>query len=268
MLAPDERSQVERHLSVCTDCRDIVTETAVFMLEEQGAAQEGLDKPKVLPFRRKWIAVGGIGAGLAAAAAVILAIWIPTSSSDQAPRLDGLVAAYKTEPARPVEGRLSGSFVYAPAPAQTRGVSETDISPDVRIAAGRLEEDAQRDHTPASAWSLGIAKLGLHEYDAAITALEESARAQQLPALNSDLAAAYLARGRDTGSADDYTKALAAADRALAAQPDLPQALFNRALALQALRRSDARAAWQAVAKREGTTPWAAEAATRAESIR
>jgi tetratricopeptide (TPR) repeat protein len=270
MLSEDERAGVERHLSTCTDCRDIVTDTALFVLEEREREQVRPAGPTVLRFPRKWIVAGGLGAGLAAAAALILAVWLPSASrTDAAPHLDALIAAYATEPARPVEGRLSGPFEYAPAPSQTRGTSDTEISPDVRIAAGRIEEEAQRDPSPATAWTLGIARLGLRDYDGAIAALEESARAHASAALESDLAAAYLARGRNTGSADDFTKALAAADRALTAQPGLPQALFNRALALQGLRRSDeARSAWQSVATREGTSPWAAEATTRATSIR
>jgi len=259
MLDSGERSEVERHLSECTDCREVVTDTALFMVEERGQA------PVVLPFRKRKMAIAT--AGLAAAAALFLAVWLPSSSpSGAAPNLEALVAAYSAEPARPVEGRLSGSFGYAPAPAQTRGASEADISPDVRIAAGRIEEATQRDRSPASTWSLGIAKLSLHDYDGAVAALEESARAEHAPALDSDLAAAYLARGRDAGNMDDFGKALAAADRALASQPDLPQALFNRALALAALRRSDARDAWQAVATREGATPWGNEATTRASA--
>jgi tetratricopeptide (TPR) repeat protein len=268
MLEPGERQGVERHLSECAICRDVVLDAAAFMLEERErpAAPVAPPRPKVLAFPRKLVV--GAAVGLAAAAAVILAIWLP-SASRQTPNLDGLVAAYSAEPVRLVEGRLSGSFDYAPAPAQRRGsASDADLAPDIRIAVGKIESAAQSDRSVSNTWGLGIAKLSLRDYTGAIAALEESARTAHPATLDSDLAAAYLARGRETGNAEDFTQALAAADRALAAQADLPEALFNRALALQALQRPEARDAWQAVARREGGSPWATEATNRANSIR
>jgi tetratricopeptide (TPR) repeat protein len=255
-----ERTRVMHHLAACADCRDAVAGSAAFIASEQTAP------PVVRPFRYKAIAIAATG--LAAAAAVLLAIWFPRRTPQAAPNLEALVAAYATESSRPVEGRLSGAFAYRAAPAQIRGGSETELTPDIRIAAGRIEEAAARDQSPANLWSLGIAKLTLRDIDGAVDALEEATRDLHAPALDSDLAAAYLARGRNTNDRLDFEKALAATDRALAAMPDLPEALFNRALALQALGRPEARKAWQSAAQRDNGNPWGNEAATRANSLR
>jgi hypothetical protein len=61
-------------------------------------------------------------------------------------------------------------------------------------------------------------------------------------------------------------RALVAANRALALKPELPEALFNRALVLSALRTDGARAAWQTVIKSERDPAWAREAAARTSS--
>jgi tetratricopeptide (TPR) repeat protein len=254
-----ERIHVMQHLAACADCRDVLAESAAFIASEQTAP------PVVRPFRQKRTAIAAFG--LAAAAALLLAIWLPRRTPQTAPNLDALVAAYAAESTRPAEGRLSGAFGYAAAPPQTRGGFQTDLAPEIRIAAGRIEETAQRDRSPANIWSLGVAKLSLRDYDVAIAALEEAARDLHAPALDSDRAVAYLARGRNTGDQADFTRALAAADRALATKPDLSEALFNRALALQALGRPEARDAWQTVVQRESGGPWANEASARASSL-
>ena len=76
----------------------------------------------------------------------------------------------------------------------------------------------------------------------------------------SDLAAAYLARAKAVDRPDDLPKALAAADRAIAAD-DMLEARFNRALALQALYLEDqARQAWDEYLKRDASSDWAEDA--------
>jgi tetratricopeptide (TPR) repeat protein len=73
-----------------------------------------------------------------------------------------------------------------------------------------------------------------------------------------DLAVAYLARGARTGATQDLNDALSACDHALALRPDMPEALFNRALALERLRPSEAVPAWEKALRLDGT-PWRAE---------
>jgi tetratricopeptide (TPR) repeat protein len=262
-LPADARETVERHASECEDCRDVLADTAALV------ESEGRTVPVwPVPFRR-WPMVTGVASGLAAAAAVLLFVYPALLlRSARTAEFERLVAAYAAEPNRPVEGRLSGGFPYAPAPAVTRG-SGADLSPDVRIAVARIESAAADDRSARALWALGVAHLASRDANAAIMALEEAAGLDAGNAeLQSDLSAAYLARGRTRDQETDLERALAAADRALTLQPDLAEAFFNRALALEALQRPDASATWRAAAARAAGSPWAREAESRAASGR
>jgi hypothetical protein len=86
--------------------------------------------------------------------------------------------------------------------------------------------------------------------------------------LHADLAAALLERHRRTLQTDDAIQALAEAQRALVSDPRSLAALFNRAVALEALGRPEARGAWAAYLDRDGTSGWAVEARHRLEGLR
>ncbi|MEO7792701.1 MAG: hypothetical protein ABIX28_24395 [Vicinamibacterales bacterium] len=95
-----------------------------------------------------------------------------------------------------------------------------------------------------------------------ITRAEFEAILAQLPSFLNDLSAAYLARAATNGNPDDGQRALQAADQALVVNAAMPEALFNRARALEALDRADdARRAWQAYLQVDRESPWAREAA-------
>jgi len=63
-------------------------------------------------------------------------------------------------------------------------------------------------------------------------------------------------------------RALAACDRALRIDPRSPDALFNRAVALQALDRPDAEAACEQYLKVDPSSPWADEVRSHLELLR
>lgn len=252
-LHPAQRSEVEAHLADCEDCRRVVMDSADLLAEEQ-------------PRSRKYN-VYALG-GLAAAAVLIFAVWTLRPDRLQpaiaVPELDGLVAAFADEPTRPVEGRLSPPFAWAPAPAVTRGTGEAGLSPDIRIAVAEAELGVRDDGSTTATWTLGLARLAGRDFDGAIEALEQAVVADGSSSrLLSDLAAAYLARLKAGGAAEDASRALAAADRALAIDARLPEALFNRALAIEVLRPEEAPAAWQAVVAQDGASAWGKEAAAR-----
>jgi len=263
-LAATARLAVERHASECADCRDILADT-VGLLESEGGRLA--DWP-ASPFR-PWIAIG-VASGLATAAAVLLIINSGLLRGDgRTAEFEELVAAYAGQSTRPVEGRLSGGFTYAPALSVTRGGGGTELSPDVRIAVARIESAAASDRSARSLWALGVAHLVSRNLDPAVQALGDAARLDLNNAeLHSDLSAAYLARGRGRGDNSDLERALGAADFALTLQADLAEALFNRALALNVLQRPEAAAAWRAVEAREAGSPWAKEVAQRATAGR
>jgi CHAT domain-containing protein len=101
--------------------------------------------------------------------------------------------------------------------------------------------------------------------DAAIGALQRFARANTTAM--SDLAAAYYLRAERQDRASDLLRALEAADRAVAADPKLAAARFNRALIQEALGLStEAIASWDDV-RAAGGPGWAAEAARHRERL-
>lgn len=267
VLGPADRAEIERHLVDCADCRAVIGETMAFQQVHPVAASP---KPAVVvPFRsRRWVA--GAVAGLAAAAVLALAVrvvrpqWIDGLFGPPGgrPELEELIAALANEPTRPVEGRLTGGFKYAPPPSPTRGPGNREVSPDVRIAAAKIEKLARERDTPQTGAALGLAYLALGDVDRAVEVLEDAAAQQPLDArVQNDLSAAYLARARSLNHAEDYPSALAAAERAIKADPTIVEAWFNRALALEALHLSaEASTAWEDYLRRDGASEWATEA--------
>jgi anti-sigma factor RsiW len=270
LLDPATRAQVEEHAADCSDCREILADAAAFVLDSQATPAPVHDvvvpAPRVLPFPRPWR--GGIVALLAVAAAALIVVrinpgWLPWSGS-RSPDLAALIATLGNQPTRPIDGRLSGGFSYRPQPTVTRGSSGREISPEVQIAAANIELAAPGQSSSQQA-ARGLALLATGEIDRAIGELENAVR--QSPgaaAYLNDLSAAYLARAATADRAGDWTLALQTADRALALEPAMKEALFNRALALGGSRSTDqARAAWQAYLKIDPTSPWGLEAASR-----
>src|SRR5262249_881782 len=221
------------------------------------------------PSRRRLVAVVG---GLAAAAVLVFAVRVISRFSMRwtSPEFRELVAAVAKEPTRPVEGRLAGGFEYAPPPVVARGSTGREASPDVRIAAARIEKLVRAHDTPENEAALGVAFLAVGDPEKAVGELEQAvARDPSNARFQCDLAAAYLARSVALDRPDDPPRALAAADRAIRADAALAKAHFNRALALEALHLTrDAADAWTAYARLDSSSPWAAEARPRADRLK
>ena len=176
--------------------------------------------------------------------------------------LDGLVAAVGER--RLIEPRLSGGFRFGPLVAATRGgggPNGSDLS--LLAAAARAQAAAHAEPSAANRRALAAAQLLKGDVDAAVAGLEALVR--EVPAdtaARNDLAAAWLVHGRQRGNEASYRAALDAANAVLAADPKSAEALFNRALALEALGdRAAAAAAWSAVTADTSQEPgWAAVA--------
>jgi tetratricopeptide (TPR) repeat protein len=179
------------------------------------------------------------------------------------PELQALVAAVAADPARPIEGRVTGGFAYAPPPSATRARSSARARNLGLLAAVEARRSAAAAApTGENLHALAVAQLLLGEYD---NALETFARAAPLLSRNarlqSDIASAYLARAATGLNRGDAEKAMAAADAALAIEPQLPPALFNRALAAeQIMSPALAAAAWSAFIGAEVDQQWKDEA--------
>lgn len=259
VLGVAERADVEAHLAGCADCRAVVAETTAFVLTDQ-AATRSATIGRVVPFRkRQW--VRGVAAGLAAAAAIAIVVQVERSQSDSS-ALHELVAAVANEPTRPVEGRLTGGFKYAPPPSRMRGPRDREVSHDIRIAAANIEKLAATEYTPENEAALGVAYLALGDFDKAVPALERAVELEPgNPRFQSDLSAAYLARAQGP---DDGARALSAARAATAVPSSPPEAYFNLALAYERMGSAqDAARAWAEYVKRDSESPWAEEAKGR-----
>lgn len=212
---------------------------------------------------------------VAVAAAVVVLVVLTGGPSQwfgprsDRPELRDLVAALATEPARPVEGRLTGGFAYAPPPTLLRGPMD-QASPRVRIAEAKLEEAARAYDTSETQAALAVGYIAVGELDRAVDALEEAVKQKPTDApFQSDLAAAYLARAKWRDRADDWPRALAAAERAIKADPKLAEAHFNRALALEGLHLDDEAAdAWTAYQAVERSPQWLQEGVDRARRLK
>jgi tetratricopeptide (TPR) repeat protein len=267
-LIVGDRAAVECHLAACADCRTVVAETMAFSAAGH-TANVPVPSPRAVPFRRKrWVT--GVATGLAAAAALVLAIrvsrpaWLEFGPRGHPPGLQGLVNAAAHDPTRLVEGRLTGGFKYAPAPSPTRGADGREVSPDVKQAAAQVEADARNNSTPEAQAALGVAYLAVGNVDRAIAALSAAVARRPDASFENNLSAAHLTRGRETESAEDLRQGLAAADRAIALNPNLVEAYFNRAWSLDALGQTDAAiTAWNDYLAKETDPGWAREAAQR-----
>ena len=198
-------------------------------------------------------------AGLGVAAGMVASCGDRFSLNRVAPRAE-LVAAMGR--VRSTEGRLSGGFPFVAYPGATAPRSLSN--PAIRRAAQRIQEAAERQGSPQSLADLGILEL-LHGRTAkAVVLLEKAATADPRDARHwSDLAAAYLARAGNGARPHDLVRALSAADRGVRSDSSLPEARFNRALALDKLFLiTDARQAWQDVVRQERDPSWTREAKT------
>lgn len=265
LLADEGRAEIERHLADCEDCRAVVVDTMAFLTSATGKL-ESVTQSTVISFpSRRWLTRAT--ALVAMAAALLFAVrvagpgWMLGPRADR-PELQELIATVAGQPTRPVEGRLTGGFKYAPPPSPTRGPGDREMPPEVRIAAARLEQVASGDQpSPTALADLGVALLTLGDVNKAIDALERAVAQRPDARYESDLAAAYLARARRQGSQADWQKGLDASERALKINPDLIEAWFNRAIAVEgaAMSPGDVKQAWQDYLKRDSSSDWARE---------
>lgn len=206
-------------------------------------------------------------------AAVIITIvgigyfaWLPfRTQPDLMAGLTALQAAFPEE--RPIEGRLS-DFKYVPLPNQRGSSSKVDHVQ--RDTAGTLLLQSVRNNPTASSHH-AVAKyyLMLRQFDEANKELTAAlALEPQNAKIHSDFGAALLEEGRAQNSSTDnsrqlelYGRSLEHIDKALALDPSLQEALFNRALILQFMSPSEqAKEAWNAYLQKDNTSPWAEEA--------
>jgi CHAT domain-containing protein len=217
--------------------------------------------------------------GLAVVAAAVVAVVAltvleqPSRSGSESgavlPELRALFTALAQGTTRPVEGRLSRGFPYRAVAVETRG-PRTSVSPEVQIAAARIEKRASIDASPAASAALSAAYLALGEWDKATAAIEDaSAAAAGTASFENDRAVAYMSRAAALDRAEDWATGLAAANRAIALDSAQSEAYFNRAVALRGLRLvSEEVDAWRAYQQVESAGGWFEESTRRLDALR
>ncbi|MCI0489495.1 MAG: CHAT domain-containing protein, partial [Blastocatellia bacterium] len=185
-------------------------------------------------------------------------------SSPASRGLQVLQTAYRA--ARPLEARFSG-FAYAPF-VSLRG--EQTVDDAAHTLAARLLIEAVTDSPSAeSHHSLGLYYLAGREYDRAIGEFEAALQADAENALlHSDLGAALFERGRSVDASDEdgskvefFARSLTYMNRALKLDPDLHEAIFNRALLReQMILTEGATEDWRAYLEKDPNSAWSEEA--------
>jgi tetratricopeptide (TPR) repeat protein len=262
-LTPEQRAEVEAQLARDPDSYAVLVES-IKVLDEINV-REAPRVPEQLMVRR-W---GIVGSVVAAAAAVVLVLqlqpdWLNRLRGED-PQIARLVAAVGEE--RYIEARLSGGFKYGPLRSGTRGAG-VPSEQNLNLRAASANAMNQAANSAQGLRATGVAKLLTGDVDGAIAALEESVRRESSAAALSDLAAAYLARAKDSLLSSDSRLAFETATRALALDPDNAEALFNRALAAEYLRMTEAANLWEAVIVKTPPSGWRDEAQRRIDALR
>jgi len=255
-LEPRERAAVEAHLAECADCYEVWMEAAHVdpVLNIRGLER----RPLALG---RWLVITG-----SVAASLLIAVWFgPRLLQRDDPvtvATNQLVSAVGD--GRFTEARLSAPFAHGPKPSPVRGPASSPASPTVRQVALTLQQLALETESPATLRGAALGLLATGDVDAAIDSLSEAAQlAPERGDVQGDLSAALFERWRLRGSTADAARALDAAQRALVLVPDSLSAIFNAALAHEALsQREDAVRMWERYLKSDSTSPWAGEART------
>jgi len=172
---------------------------------------------------------------------------------------------------RPIEARLTGfEFPAARVQRATHGNLLDPARLDLAGAASTVIQSQLNDSSARARHESGAAYLLIDRDRDAIDALESAVR--QSPnnaAYWSDLAAARYTLAVNEKRPHELPQALADADHALRLDPKLHDALFNRALIIEALGISEAaRRAWQRYAAADPSSHWSTEAMHHLGSLR
>lgn len=241
-LSPDERRAVEAVLAADSESYAWLVDAVALARELPPGEPTASPDVRREPILRRWpLAVAALATAALLALLLRGTVALPSSPEQH-------LAALVVEAGTPsFEPWLSGGFGVSSRGAMRGGDERPSTAVLARVVD--LERAAGRTPSPAGDHALGVALLvaGGTGRAEAIARLQAAAAADPRPAYLSDLAAAYLERSIRTGAASDAEQALALTTRALAVAPRLPEALYNRALALQTLNRlEDANAAWAA----------------------
>jgi tetratricopeptide (TPR) repeat protein len=246
---------VAQHLDSCEECLEIVGGTVGYARDHPPARGGAVPRWLPLSLAAAVILVAGLGGWM---------VWRTRSADPVAP----LIQAVDLVAERPLQARLD-RFGWAPLVVRRAGGERLDADLlHARAAAAELLQKTAGGATAQQQHAAGVASLISGNISSAIEHLERAVALDPSSARYwSDLSAALYERaGYDEAT---LTEALGAADRALSVSPELPAALFNRGLILEALGRDeDAATAYETLDRIDPGSPWTVEAVRRAKRLR
>ena len=280
-LPTEERAQFEIYFLKAPERRDDLALTAALRNAARKRASD--ERPVTHP------AISGTRSGarhffapvyLKAAAVVIIALgmglgawfFVLRRPSDGQAMAD-LRAAYRDQ--RLIEARVTG-LGYAPL-IVTRGAENSKVDQSaLRQAELRLLENLRARPDVKARHELGRFYLAGAEFDKAVENLGEALNQRPGDAqIQSDLGAALLGAGQQAAQRNDEGKALALLaeslqhlDDALRSDPNLLEAMYNKALCLQYMKLTEqAKEAWQNYLARDPQSLWGEEARRNLRSL-
>jgi tetratricopeptide (TPR) repeat protein len=192
---------------------------------------------------------------------MVSAIYFISSRGRSADELAELRAIYKQE--RPTETRIS-EFGYAPL-TQVRGAAETREKSRLRRIENSLIEATEKSPGAGTHHALGVFYLTQAKYADAIREFESALKfAGKDARIHNDLGAAYFEQAKTSGKEkklESLSHALEEFTTAVELDGQLPEALFNKSLALQELGLArQAKESWTLYLQRDASSQWAEEA--------
>jgi CHAT domain-containing protein len=256
-LSRAEMKPVLDHVTTCASCMRIVKIAGARAASSDDELDLRPENRHEKP-RRNWLPWLAV-----AAAVIVMLLAIPAIRLFRVTPAERLIAL-SPRSARIVEPRIAGGFPWAPWRGTERAGNASTDATRLRLGgvAGELMQRGDEEKTPVAQHAAGVALLLAERPLDATPRLRDAADHAPDDARSwSDLAAAHYAAAAQTGRASLYPEALAAADRALRIDNELPEALFNRALILERMGlREAARAAWERYLRADPSSPWASEA--------
>ncbi len=261
-LSEDERARLEEHFRESEKWQTKLK----FALALRKATEVKARKPK-LP--RLYLA---IAATVLVALGLSFGIWrFYFQRSEVAQGLTALASAYREQ--RPIEPRVT-TLGYAPF-LMVRGQVQSTPTVAGRQAERLLLDAVVEKPDSESHHALGQLYLARRQYSEAIQQFEAAIKDNDNAQIQSDLGAALLESGKLARADADHARSvellarsLEHLDRALQLQPDLPAALFNRALCLEAMVvPNQARDAWRKYLEVDSQSGWADEARRHLQAL-
>ena len=271
-LAPRELAETTAHLRDCADCRTILGETARF--ERESGEQEILPVPETrqtglsVPHQTGLSVFHSWRLRLVAAAVAAIALLVPVTRYVQYRTSPiGMLIAAAPGDQRPTLARVS-DYPWARPPAGNRGPGESPAQLELKGVAGKVLRRTEKLDTVKARHGAGVAHLLIDQTSTqSVDLLARAAERSNDARVWNDLAAARYTVGEARSNAV-YWDALAAADKAIALDPKLAEAYFNRALILEQLGSApEAARAWERYLELDPSSEWAIEARARLRKL-